>query len=38
VRDPAALATLPVAGRADWRRLWAEVAALVREAGDGGTK
>jgi hypothetical protein len=38
VRDPAALAKLPEAGRADWRRLWADVAALVRQAGDGGTQ
>jgi hypothetical protein len=36
-RDPAALARLPEGGRADRQRLWADVAALVREAGDGAT-
>ena len=38
VRDPAALARLPEAGRAGRQRLWADVAALVRQAGDGGTQ
>jgi hypothetical protein len=38
VRDPAALARLPEAGRADWQRPWADVAALVRQAGAGGTQ
>jgi hypothetical protein len=38
VRDPAALARLPEAGRADWQKPWADVAALVWQAGDGGTQ
>jgi hypothetical protein len=29
----AALARLPEAERADWRKLWADVAALLKEAG-----
>jgi serine/threonine-protein kinase len=32
VRDPAALATLPEANRADWQRLWADVGALLQRA------
>jgi serine/threonine-protein kinase len=32
VRDPDALATLPEAERDEWRRLWADVAALLKQA------
>jgi hypothetical protein len=32
------LAKLPAAERAKWEKVWADVAVLVREAGDGGTK
>jgi tetratricopeptide (TPR) repeat protein len=32
VRDAAALAKLPEAERADWQRLWADVAALLKKA------
>jgi serine/threonine-protein kinase len=34
VRDPAALAGLPADERAAWRKLWADVAALLHKAGD----
>jgi tetratricopeptide (TPR) repeat protein len=36
VRDPAALAELPEAERADWRALWADVDALLAEAEAAG--
>jgi hypothetical protein len=36
VRDPAALAQLPEAERADWQKLWADVAALLKKAEAGG--
>jgi tetratricopeptide (TPR) repeat protein len=35
VRDESALAKLPGAERADWRKLWAQVSALARKAGAG---
>jgi hypothetical protein len=34
VRDPAALAQLPGAERAQWQKLWADVAALRAKLGD----
>jgi serine/threonine-protein kinase len=37
VRDAAALAGLPEAERAAWRRLWADVQALLEKAGGKGT-
>jgi serine/threonine protein kinase/Flp pilus assembly protein TadD len=36
VRDPAALAKLPEADRAEWQKLWADVAALLKKAETGG--
>ena len=36
VRDPAALAELPEAERADWRKLWADAAALLKKAEASG--
>jgi hypothetical protein len=38
VRDPAALARLPQAERAEWQRLWADVQALLEKAGGKGTE
>jgi hypothetical protein len=35
VRDPEALARLPEAERAAWRKLWGDVADLLRRAGGG---
>jgi hypothetical protein len=32
IRDEAALGKLPAAEREDWRRLWADVAALLKDA------
>ena len=37
LRDSAALAKLPTAERAGWRQLWADVAALRKQA-EGKTK
>jgi hypothetical protein len=39
VRDKDALAALPAVERAEWDKLWAEVADLLRrlDAGKGGT-
>jgi tetratricopeptide (TPR) repeat protein len=34
LRDPEALAKLPVAERADWQKLWAEVEGLLSQAGE----
>jgi hypothetical protein len=36
VRDAAALAKLPEAERAEWQKLWAEVAALLKKSEAGG--
>jgi tetratricopeptide (TPR) repeat protein/tRNA A-37 threonylcarbamoyl transferase component Bud32 len=36
VREAAALEKLPPAERADWQKLWADVAALIEKAGAGG--
>ena len=36
VRDAAALAKLPEPGRAEWQKLWADVAALLKKAEAGG--
>jgi serine/threonine-protein kinase len=36
VRDAAALANLPQAERAEWQKLWADVAALLKKAEAGG--
>ncbi|HZY88683.1 MAG TPA: hypothetical protein VFE78_27920, partial [Gemmataceae bacterium] len=36
VRDPAALTKLPEADRAEWQKLWADVAALLKKAEAGG--
>jgi hypothetical protein len=38
VRDPAALAKMPEAERADWQKLWADVEALVKKSGAGVSK
>ncbi len=38
VRDAAALARLPEAERAEWQKLWADVAALLKKAEAGGKK
>jgi hypothetical protein len=36
VRSPDALERLPEAGRAEWRRLWADVQAKLDRAGGRG--
>jgi hypothetical protein len=38
VRDAAALAKLPEAERAEWNKLWAEVEALLKKAGEAAKK
>jgi hypothetical protein len=38
LRDKAALAKLPEAEQKAWRKLWAEVDALLRRAGEAGTR
>jgi hypothetical protein len=38
LRDPAALAKLPKAERAQWTMLWADVAALLKKADDAAKK
>jgi serine/threonine-protein kinase len=36
LRDAAALAKLPEAERAEWQKLWADVEATLKKAGEGG--
>jgi hypothetical protein len=38
VRDQAALAKLPEAERAEWKKLWADVAKLLEKCSDAGKK
>jgi hypothetical protein len=38
LREPAALAKLPEAERAEWQKLWADVDPTLKKAADAGKK